>query len=204
MPRVTHVKKARIDNPVCKQGEPYYWWKFRFGGKRYSSTPPKASQLTQSAYYGALYGLTENLEGELPPENESDFDTMRDDLASQLQEIGEECQTSLDNMPESLQEAPTGELLQERIDACEAAVGDLESLEAPQEWQEIIDATEEHDEWEGKEPRLNDFEDDNDNSAEDKYIDAVDEWESIEPDAPEELEPFDVSEFIEAIEQCHV
>ena len=203
MPRVTHVKAARQDNPVCKQGEPYYWWKFRFGGKRYSLTRPKASQLTQSAYYGALYGLTENLEGELPPENESDFDTMRDDLASQLQEIGEECQTSLDNMPESLQEAPTGELLQERIYACESAVNDLESLEAPQEWEEIIEQQKEWDAWEEKEPRLNDFTDTKHGSAEDNYFDEHNAWEADEPDV-DELEPFDMSEFIEAIDQCHV
>ena len=39
MPRVHHVKSARKDNPVAKKGESYYWWKFRYGGKRYSKTP---------------------------------------------------------------------------------------------------------------------------------------------------------------------
>ncbi len=59
MPRVTHVKKARKDNPVCKAGESYYWWKFRYGGKRYSLTRPRPSQLTQSAYFGGLRALCE-------------------------------------------------------------------------------------------------------------------------------------------------
>lgn len=34
MPRVNHVKAARKDN----QGEPYCWWKFRYGGKHYPHT----------------------------------------------------------------------------------------------------------------------------------------------------------------------
>ena len=34
---------------------------------------------------------------------------------------------SLDNMPESLQYAPTGELLQERIDACDNAMNEVDS-----------------------------------------------------------------------------
>ncbi len=59
MPRVTHVRKARKDNPVCKAGESYYWWKFRFGGKHYSLTYPKPSQLTQSVYLSVIYACQE-------------------------------------------------------------------------------------------------------------------------------------------------
>lgn len=55
MPRVTHVKKARKNNPVCKRGESYYWWKFRHGSKHFSLTYPKQSQLTQSPYLSVIY-----------------------------------------------------------------------------------------------------------------------------------------------------
>lgn len=55
MPRVHQVKKARKDNPVCKRGESYYWWKFRNGGKHFSLTYPKQSQLTQSPYLSVIY-----------------------------------------------------------------------------------------------------------------------------------------------------
>ena len=48
MARVIHVQKARKDNPAVKKGQPYYHWSFRFGGKHYSATYPRPSQLTQS------------------------------------------------------------------------------------------------------------------------------------------------------------
>jgi len=132
MPRVTFVKKARKDNPVCKKGQSYYWWKFRYGGKRYSLTPPKQSQLTQSAYFGTLYSIQEEVEG-YTLEEHSDWEGMLDDIKGQLEELQSETQDSLDNMPEQLQYAPTGELLQERIDALDSAISDIDCLDEPEE-----------------------------------------------------------------------
>lgn len=120
MPRVTHVKKARKDNPVCKKGESYYWWKFRYGGKRFSLTRPRASQLTQSAYYSTVRSMCEGIE-DYSVDSVEDFETLRDDIAGQIQDLCSETQDSLDNMPDQLQYSPTGELLQERIDALEGA-----------------------------------------------------------------------------------
>ena len=51
------------------------------------------------------------------------------DIAAAFQEILDECQERLDNMPESLQYSPTGELLQERIDNLESVIGDLEAID---------------------------------------------------------------------------
>lgn len=116
MPRVTFVKKARKDNPVCKAGESYFWWKFRYGGKRYSLTRPRASQLTQSAYLGTLHGISENIEDYTVSEP-SDMEALTEEVREQAQELSDETQESLDNMPDQLQYSPTGELLQERIDA---------------------------------------------------------------------------------------
>jgi len=62
MPRVNFVQKARKDNPVAKAGESYYWWKFRYGGKHYSLTRPRESQLTQSEFLGAMYSLLEEIQ----------------------------------------------------------------------------------------------------------------------------------------------
>lgn len=135
MPRVTYVKKARKDNPVCKRGESYFWWKFRYGGKRYSLTRPKQSQLTQSAYFSTLYGMTEAItEYELA--DSDDWETLKEDISMQLQDLQSETQDSLDNMPDSLQYSPTGELLQERIDALDSAVSDVECLDDPEEYEE--------------------------------------------------------------------
>lgn len=57
MPRVHHVMKARKAQPHAgiEAGDEYYWWKFRYGGKRVSKTYPRRSALTQSQYYAAQY-----------------------------------------------------------------------------------------------------------------------------------------------------
>ena len=205
MPRVNFVKKARKDNPVCKKGESYYHWKFRFGGKRYSLTHPKPSQLTQSEYYGRLFELQEQVEG-ASLENEDDFDCFRDEIAGELREMGEECSEKRDNMPEGLQDAPTGELLQERADACESAADEIENMECPQEWQEILDAEDEHQTWADLEPVLDFFEADEDTgrSAQEVFADAYDDWQNDEPDDPGEAETADLSEMADAIGNCHV
>lgn len=128
MPRVTFVKKARKDNPVAKAGESYYWWKFRYGGKRYSKTPPRPSQLTQSEYYGTIRALAEQTE-DSNVEGAEDIELMIESTRSDIEELQQETQDKLDNMPENLQYSPTGELLQERVDALEGAVSDLDSID---------------------------------------------------------------------------
>lgn len=128
MPRVTFVKAARKNNQVCKKGKSYYWWKFRYGGKRYSLTPPRPSQLTQSAYYGTVRALTEQIEDANIQDND-ELISMRDEIGSELESLLDETQGSLDNMPEQLQFSPTGELLQERIDAVEEAISEIECIE---------------------------------------------------------------------------
>lgn len=127
MPRVTYVKKARKDNPAVKKGESYYWWKFRYGGKRYSASPPRPSQLTQSPYYSTVRSLIEQVEDYDVADND-DFTSLRDEIAAELGGLRDECQESLDNMPDSLQYSPTGELLQERIDACDNAEMEVEGV----------------------------------------------------------------------------
>ncbi len=194
MPRVTHVKSARKANPVAAVGESYYWWKFRYGGKRFSLTYPKPSQLTQSAFKGAVYDLIDTA-------NSSDFDIELGDaesvaeytqsLRDEVETIQSDCQESLDNMPESLQYSPTGELLQERIDACDQAIGELENIEEPDQWQEVRDAWEEHEAWKAREPevRLN-------------GSDEHDLWEDDEPTDLEDYEEFDTSDAVAAVESC--
>lgn len=67
------------------------------------------------------------------------------ELISNLEEIRDDLQSRLDNMPESLQYGPTGELLQERIDGLDSAIGDLESIDVESLRQDYLD---EHiDEW---------------------------------------------------------
>lgn len=129
MARATFVQRAQKDYPEhgIKKGESYYWWKFRYGGKRFSKTPPKRSQLTQSSFYSTIYDIEDDLIGNAEA-NES-LASVRDDVVSQLEDLKSECESSLDNMPDGLKEGDTGQLLQERIDALESAINDFEALE---------------------------------------------------------------------------
>jgi len=194
MPRVTYVKSARKANPVVQKGGSYYWWKFRYGGKNYSLTRPRASQLTLSAYLGSVHDLIERV-NEFQPElgEEGVIEDFRDEVVNDINEIRDECQQSLDNMPEQLQYAPTGELLQERIDACDSAEAECDGIEEPDQWQEVRDAQEEYDEWTTKEPVMADF--DNVESFDEAHYD----WASEEPDV-EEFEDFDISDMAAAVE----
>jgi hypothetical protein len=128
MPRVNFVKAARKPNKVAAVGEPYYWWKFRFGGKHYSTTRPKPSQLTQSAYKSTVRKLVERVE-EMTAEDYDDFESQKDDIKSELDSLRDEAQSSFDNIPEALQYAPTGELLQERISALEEADSNIDGID---------------------------------------------------------------------------
>lgn len=121
MPRVHYVKKSRKANPAVAKGQPYYWWKFRFGPKIYSKTRPKRSQLTRSWFLSAMYSLEDNMGGEM---TEGDVD----ELAMELEGLLDECQTNLDNMPDALQDtSESGMLLQERIDSLEDWIEELAS-----------------------------------------------------------------------------
>jgi hypothetical protein len=59
VPKVNFVKAAAKDNRVAKKGESYYWWKFRYGSKHMSKTPPRPSQLTQSDFLSRQMELEE-------------------------------------------------------------------------------------------------------------------------------------------------
>jgi DNA repair exonuclease SbcCD ATPase subunit len=127
MPRVHHVKKARKDNPAVKKGEPYYWWKFRYGGKRYSATPPRASQLTQSEHYGLVYSTQENIE-------DADTDS-KEDVISALEEAYDEIEShhsELEEKQSNLEDAwpngcPVLDTIMARVEAMETLKEEIES-----------------------------------------------------------------------------
>lgn len=129
---LTTVDRSQPENSkdviLIKKGEPYYWWQFRYGGKRISKERPRRSALTQSNYYATLWDIEDDLQ-EATASNKDEFDEIKQDFVSRAEELRDECQNSLDNIPENLQQAPTGELLQERIDALENFISELEGVE---------------------------------------------------------------------------
>lgn len=141
MPRVNHVKKARKDvkDTDIKAGDSYYWWKFRYGGKRYSKTPPRPSQLTQSEFLSTVYDIQEEIEG-LPADDS--LPGAVEDIVSRLRDLASECEEKKSNMPDALQDGDTGQMLQDRADACEAAADELEGIDL-EDWTEDEEATKE-------------------------------------------------------------
>lgn len=174
MPRVHHIR-ANKDYPAegIKKGEHYFKWSTRTtAGKSYikrihrSSTCPRASQLTGSEYLSQAHQLNERIEDF----DETDFqelEAFRDEIKSEAESLREEQQDKLANMPDHLQYAPTGEIIQERIDALEAFESELDSLDVPSDQP-------------GEEPEEDDFEEEEDFEQEhSEWTDLMDEWESV-------------------------
>lgn len=125
MPKVHFVKAARKDNPAVKAGEPYYWWQFRFGGKRFSKTPPRSSQLTQSEKLSRAYELAERLE-DIPREVDATTEALQeavDNAISVIEEVADEVRTladeyrdSAENIRSSFSDSPTADECDEKAD----------------------------------------------------------------------------------------
>lgn len=144
MPKVHFVKKARKDNPAVKAGESYFWWKFMFGGKRYSKTPPRRSQLTQSDFLSQMYDLEDNLGDRFAELADQDgIQSELDNLLDELDTLMDECQDSLENMPYALQESSeSGQLLQERINGLEEWISQIQDIECDIGMEEVVNQIE--------------------------------------------------------------
>lgn len=131
MARVHFVKAAAKDNPVAKKGESYYWWKPRYGSKRYSKTQPRPSQLTTSDFLSQQMELEERI-GDMKADDYTTFEDLRsevEEIVSEIQSLGEEQGDKLSNMPDSLQQGPTGELLEGRASSCEEWADELSGVD---------------------------------------------------------------------------
>lgn len=177
-----HARKA-IPSAGIEVGQPYYWWKFRFGGKHVSKTYPKQSQLTQSEFLSQMYDINDRLQA-------VDADNAADEVAeiiSELEDIASELVDKLGNMFGSLQYSPTGELLQERIDAVNDMASELENIDTDV-FGNVVDEPEEP---ETEEPDEADYE------AYESYATAQKEWEEAE-EAYEEAK----AEYEDWVQEC--
>jgi len=87
-----------------------------------SKTYPRRSQLTQSPFLSELWDIEDGIPSEMTPDE-------IESLAGELESLQEQCQDSLDNMPEALQDSSwSGELLTERIDQLEEWIEALREL----------------------------------------------------------------------------
>lgn len=116
------------DTVFIAKGESYYWWQFQKSPKQYSKTRPRASQLTQSGYLSALYEIVEQIEG-YSADSVEEINSFAGCIKTQLEDLRDTTQESLDNIPENLSNSPTAELLQERIDSLESAISEIEGID---------------------------------------------------------------------------
>lgn len=128
MATLHHVKKSRKAYRAdgIKKGQPYWWWKFRNSGIYRSPTEPKRSQLTQSEFYGTIWDIEDRI-SELKAD--SSLEEAVKEIIDELTQLGEEQEEKRNNMPDSLQDSETGNLLEERKDACENAASELEQID---------------------------------------------------------------------------
>lgn len=166
MPKVQLINKAGKDYPQfgIKKGESHYVWsiKMQRGGLvRRSKTYPRQSQLTLSEYKIAAHQLNEQLE-DFSADTVEEISSFIDELKSEADDLREQQQEKLDNMPEGLQQGDTGQQIQERIDALESFVSELENFDIVE-----FEEDEEHEEW-SEENRVN-----GDGETEDEVVEKL-------------------------------
>jgi hypothetical protein len=179
MPKV-EKRVARKDYPQSgvKAGDTYYFTKLKLqrgGQTKRSLTPFKPSQLTNSAFKSGFLAAGEGWE-----ESDKGADAIRA-AAEAIRDVGNEAQSSFDNMPEGLQQGDTGQTLENRASECERIADELESLA------DEFEGLEEPDE-EPVEP-LDDLEDDLENTeAREVYESDMETWQAASDEYESEVE----------------
>lgn len=120
-------RTARKDYPQNNilKGEKYYFCQIKTGARSSrilrQKTPFRRSQLTSSEYLSTLYDWEDSLSA---LSSMDDAQSMADDI----RQLGEEQREKFDNMPEGLQQGDTGQMIEERADACDAAADEIEEI----------------------------------------------------------------------------
>jgi len=84
--------------------------------------------MTGSDFLATLYDIEDSMAG-LSVENMEEAQGCIETMISELEELRDETEGRRDNMPEQLQDAPTGEMLQGRVDSVDEMIGELEDIE---------------------------------------------------------------------------
>ena len=76
---------------------------------------------------------------DMKEEDLEDGDDIINELVSRVEELRDTADESFNNMPESLQYGPTGQLLEERVQYCEAMVDELEAAKDGESGEEKLE-----------------------------------------------------------------
>lgn len=141
MPRVHHVKKSTRGNEVhCRKcgkkiepGEEYIYYSVKTGprsGRKYThckAHPPKPTDLSSSKMAEvteAVEAAQETIGAATSPE---DIEAALTEVKDTADSVREQYEESLSNMPEPLQQGPTGEEIQAKMDALQEFADELEN-----------------------------------------------------------------------------
>lgn len=116
----------KSDELLVAKGEPYYWWQFAFGAKNISKERPPRTALTQSEFLATLWGMEDDLAALTI---DDDLEASRDELVGRINDYADEQEEKHDNMPDSLQDSDTGQLLSDRADALRDWASELEGVD---------------------------------------------------------------------------
>ena len=132
MGKVSVIKKSRKEYKCSKcgnvipVGSTYYKGEINFGPTivRCSNCKLESWEVTTSDYRLAAGEIVYRWK-----ENYGEAEDAIDNIVSDLQNLADDLEGRLDNMPEGLQEGDIGQLLQERIDTLESVISDLECID---------------------------------------------------------------------------
>lgn len=159
----TYIKLDRTqpadenDKILIHKGESYWTWCFIHQNPQYSRTRPRPSQLTQSEFLSTYYGIQEEIDDWKPESHEEDtLEEFISTIMGELEDLRDETQERLDNMPEGLQESDTGQLLQERIDECDNLISEFECIDTTPNYDDDADEEEKAEWWDDKVQEIKD------------------------------------------------
>ena len=128
MARIERINKARKEQKCSKCG-----CVIEVGMPYLKATPYRQRPITRCTKCGLKSYETSGSEyvkecGAIVEDWRENYDlneSTADEIASALEELRDQQQDSLDNMPENLQQGDTGQMLQERIDSLECTIDEL-------------------------------------------------------------------------------
>lgn len=186
MARIERIEKSRKEQKCSKCGEV-----IPVGSAYLKATPYRRSPIIRCTKCGLKSYETSGSEyvqtcGSLVEDWSSDFgchDGVAEEIVSQLEDLRDQQQDSLDNIPEQLQEGDTGMMLQERIDCLEDVINELENVSFDDCREEAISEIEaemgeydpEDSEYETQEDYQDEFDDKVTELTEQKYSELIDE-----------------------------
>lgn len=188
MARIERINKARKETKCCKCGAV-----IEIGMPYLKATPYRQRPIIRCTKCGLKSYETSGSDyvkniGAIVEDWSEDYDINEgtvDEIATALEEIRDQQQDSLDNMPEQLQEGDTGQMLQERIDSLDCAIEELNNIS----WEDCYSEAEgeiesemgeydpeaEDNEWESEEEYQEEFNSRANELTEEKYVELIDE-----------------------------